>query len=95
MLLLLKTFVSYGLDFCVVGKWKTLGRAPIVSSGSLWKETVADRLCSLCMVSMMSVLCQITDTPSTQEAGAHMVNLEAFCISLFSGSQNLRSKKKI
>lgn len=36
-------FEAYGLHFCVVGKWKMLGRAPMVSSGNLWKEIAADR----------------------------------------------------
>lgn len=94
LLLLLKTFVAYGLDFCVVGKWKIWGRAPIVSSGNSWKKIVAGRPRSLCMASVMSLMCQISDTCSAQEVRAHMVNLDAFCIPLFSASQNLSSKKK-
>lgn len=70
------------------------GRAPILASGNLWKEIVVDRPCSLCTVSIMSLICQISDTCSAQEAKACIVNLDAFCIPLFSASQNLSSKKK-
>lgn len=87
-------FEAYGLDFCVVGKWKMFGRAPMVSSGNLWKEIVADRPRSLCMVSTMSLTCQISDTCSAQETRAHMVNLDAFCIPLFPASQNLSLRKE-
>lgn len=69
-------------------------RSPIVSSGNSWKEIVADRPYSLCMVNMMSLICQISETCSAQEARAHLVNLNAFCIPFFSASQNLSSKKK-
>lgn len=70
------------------------GMASVVSSGNLWKEIVADRPCSLCMVSMMSLIRQISDTCSRQEPRAHMVNLDAFCIPLFSASRDLSSKMK-
>lgn len=87
-------FEAYGLHFYVVGKWKMLGRAPMVSSGNLWKEIVADRPCSLCMVGMVSLICQISDTCDAQETRAHMVNLDAFCIPPLPASQNLSLRKE-
>lgn len=93
MLLLLKTFVAHVLDFCVLGKSKIWCGTRIVSFGNLWKKIVANKPCSLCMVSMMSLTYQISDTCSAQEARAHMVNLDAFCI-LFSQSKFELKKRR-